>query len=470
MKKGFLLLFSLLTLSLAVSCGEDDGNGSSAVSVSFANQSVNLTEAATPVNIKFSTPPATAGEIVIDFSMANVTYGEDFTTTPAAENNKLTVPFNAGASNVSFTINKLTMVDIQGTVTFEIVSVSNGALITGITATVANFYEAPSLGTLVQVEVGGPTQPNQVYVDLSSGGLITVPRVSWDLGFYSGDKFRVVLNGSLKMTAKALNTTNIDEVAQEDSSMLFGQGEGAANVVDHPSGDLTKTVIAEVSDNADDNKVYLINLGNGPASVPPAVGTDGSAGGAQRGWKKIRVLKSGNDYVVQFADIAATTHQQITITKDSAFNYSFFSFTTGATGQVEPQKNQWDLNFTTFTNFVDNAGTEVPYYYPDFIVTNVKGGARSYQVLTEEFSYDAFTKANVVEANFTDDQRNIGSNWRSTSIMGPNGFPVSQFVLKTDRFFVVKDPAGNLYKLKMTGGANEAGERGFPQFEYKLLQ
>jgi hypothetical protein len=470
MKKSFLLLFSLVILAFVVSCGEDDSKGSSAVSVSFANQSINLTENATPVNIVFSTPPAMAGEIVITFAESNVNYGAEFSTSPAADGNKLTIPFNAGVSSVNFMLNKLTTIDTEGSVTFSITSVSNGALVTGLTATALNFYEAPALGSLVEVAVGGPTQPNQVYVDLSSGGIITVPRASWDLGFYSGDKFRVVLNGSLKMTAKSLNTTNIDEVVQEDSSMLFGQGEGAASVVDHPSGDLTKTVIAEISDNPEDNKVYLINLGNGPANVAPAVGTDGSAGGAQRGWKKIRVLKSGNDYVVEYADIAATTHQQITITKDGAYNYSFFSFATGATAQVEPQKNQWDLNFTTFTNFVENNGADVPYYFPDFIVTNVKGGARSYQVLTEEFTYEAFTKANVVAANFTEDQRNIGSNWRSTSVMGPSGFPVSQFVLKTDRFFVVQDPAGNLYKLKMTGGANEAGERGFPEFEYKLLQ
>lgn len=470
MKKSFLLLFSFVMLSFAVSCSDDDSNSSSSVSVSFANQSANLTEDATPVQILFSEPMAAAGEITISLATNGVTYGSDFTTTPAAQENTLTVPFNAGANSVNFTLNKLTSTESQSSVTFTITGVSNGSLITGISATVLSFFEAPSLGTLVEVEVGGPTQPNQVYVDLSSGGLVTVPRASWDLGFYSGDQFRVVINGSLKMTAKSLNITNIDEVVQEDPSMLFGQGEGAASFVDNPSGDINQTVIAEISENDAENNVYLINLGNGPADAPPAVGTDGSAGGAQRGWKKIRVLRNGNDYVVQFADIDATSHQEITITKDGAYNFSFFSFTLGTTTQVEPQKNQWDLNFTTFTNFVDNGGVSVPYYFPDFIVTNTKGGARSYEVLTEEISYESFTKANVVEGNFTNDQRNIGSNWRSTSVMGPGGFPVSQFVLKTDRFFIVKDPAGNYYKLKMTGGANEAGERGFPEFEYKLLQ
>jgi hypothetical protein len=136
---------------------------------------------------------------------------------------------------------------------------------------------------------------------------------------------------------------------------------------------------------------------------------------------------------------------------------------------VEPQKNQWDLNFTTFTNVLPGA-TPTPYFFPDYIVTNLKGDAKAYQVLTSAFSYDSFTLANVDNTKFTLDQRNIGSNWRSTSATGADGNPVSQFVLRTDRFFVIKDPAGNVYKLKFTGGANEAGERGYPKFQYALLK
>jgi hypothetical protein len=473
MKKSFLFLVSAFVLALAVSCGEDDSKQSIAVSVSFANQSANLTEGGMPVQILFSEAAPSAGQITVELSATNVTYGTDFTTNPVASGNTVVVPFQAGATSASFTIANLVALSEEqiGSVKFTIANVSINANITGITSTLINFYEAPSSGNSYDAVTGGPTQPNQVYVDLSSGGLITVPRVSWDLGFYSGsDHFRLVLNGSLKMTAKPLTTTNIDEVQQEDSSMLFGQGSGSADYVDDPTGDITKTVIQEVADNDDDNPVYLVNLGNGPSDNAPAVGTEGSAGGPQRGWKKVRILKSGNDYVFQYADLNATTHEEVVISKNAAYNFTFFSFTSNTVVQAEPQKNLWDLNFTTFTNFIPTGSSNIPYYYADFIVTNIKGGARSYQVLTDEFTYAAFAKANVVEVNFNEDQRNIGSNWRSTSVNGPDGVPVSQFVLKTDRFYVVKDPAGNYYKLRMTQGANQAGERGFPKFEYELLK
>ena len=53
---------------------------------------------------------------------------------------------------------------------------------------------------------------------------------------------------------------------------------------------------------------------------------------------------------------------------------------------------------------------------------------------------------------------------------GPDGNPMTQFVLRTDRFFVIKDPAGNVYKLKFTGGAKADLERGHPTFQYAILK
>src|SRR5690606_34851277 len=98
-----------------------------------------------------------------------------------------------------------------------------------------------------------------------------------------------------------------------------------------------------------------------------------------------------------------------------------------------------------------------------------RGGALAYSVSTADFSYDSFTMANVDQSKFINDQRGIGDTWRATSAPGPDGFPVSQFVLKTNIFYVLKDPAGNIYKIKMTGGALPNLERGHPTFVYSLL-
>ena len=156
------------------------------------------------------------------------------------------------------------------------------------------------------------------------------------------------------------------------------------------------------------------------------------------------------------------------ISKDADFNFTFFSLATGNTVAVEPQKAKWDLNFTVFTNYFNMGSGDVTYGFSDFITTNAKSGTQVYQVLvTADVTYAAFAKANVVESNFTlskTDQRVIGSNWRSGG--GPTTLPS----IRADRFYVVKDPAGNIYKLKFTGGLKEDGERGFPKFQYSLLK
>ncbi|AOW17039.1 hypothetical protein LPB03_05975 [Polaribacter vadi] len=81
----------------------------------------------------------------------------------------------------------------------------------------------------------------------------------------------------------------------------------------------------------------------------------------------------------------------------------------------------------------------------------------------ENSIYDTFTKEDVVSANFTNDQRSIGSSWRNGG--GPGTLPS----LKENVFYVVNDTDGNLYKLKFLAFTNADGERGHPEFVYSLL-
>jgi hypothetical protein len=334
--------------------------------------------------------------------------------------------------------------------------------------------EIPSVGAVLQPTVGGPNQPNQVYLDLSTGKSESVNRAAWDFGFSTGTDFRVVINGSLKMAVKKLATSDITLPQTSDVNVTVGEGISPATngYVDNPTGVLAGagagigTAIAEVSATDSDNKVYLVNLGFFVSTAVPSVGSV-SVYGDPRGWKKVRILRSGNGFKIQYADLASTTFIEKTIAKDAEFNFSFFSLTTGNTVSVEPQKAKWDLNFTTFTNYLPGA-TQVTYAYSDFITSNMKGGTQVYQVLVADGgSYADFTKAKIVETNFTvsaTDQRVIGANWRSGG--GPGSLPS----IKTDRFYVVKDVAGNYYKVKFLAMTNDAGVRGHSTLEYAILK
>ncbi|MCL7763430.1 HmuY family protein [Polaribacter sp. Z014] len=325
-------------------------------------------------------------------------------------------------------------------------------------------------GAAVSPEVGGPNEPNQVYVDLSTNTTTVVKRDSWDLGFYSGSEFRITINGSLYMATAQLSTTDIDAVNSTTEEVLELQGKVAVGTfdpantayVDAPSGTITETAIAEISDADTSNNVYLVNLGYEVGTEAASTGSVAVAGDA-RGWKKVRILKNGNNYVLQYADLDATTHKEVTISKSATHSFTYFSFNTESEVTVAPEKANWDLNFTVFTNEITDYGS---YGYADFVVNNSRSSSLIYMIDTEvdAYTYDAFSLTDVDATKFTTDQRSIGSSWRNGG--GPGSLPS----LKDNVFYVVNDTDGNLYKLKFLALTNEAGERGHPEFVYSLLQ
>ncbi len=335
----------------------------------------------------------------------------------------------------------------------------------------------PVDGGTVAAKVGGPNQPNQVFVDLSANSQTGVKRDTWDLGFSTGSDFRVIINGSIKMAVKKLETTNIDAVQTQDDAVAVGYSTMASwGYVDNPTGILIGngagigTAIAEISATANDNYVYLVNMGfevGATAPSPGFVALDGKA----RGWKKVRITRDGNDYVVDYADLADTTHKTVKVSKKADFNFTFLSLNSGQEITIQPAKKQWDLSFTGFTNYFPYGDDQITYYYADFITTNVHAGTKVYivQSTAENLAteYTNFTKANVEEGKFTTsatDQRVIGDTWRN------GGGPSTQPSIKDDRFYIVKDVDGNLFKLKFLALTNDAGERGNPVFEYQLLK
>ncbi|OMP32058.1 HmuY family protein [Mangrovimonas sp. DI 80] len=327
-------------------------------------------------------------------------------------------------------------------------------------------------GASVSPEVGGPNQQNQVYVDLSTNTSTSVQRDSWDLGFYSGDEFKVTINGSIYMATAPLTTTDIDAVSSSNQEVQELQPQVAvgtfqaasAAFVDAPSGDISETAIATISENDADNKVYLLNLGYEVGTETPETGTI-AVTGESRGWMKIRVLKDGNDYVLQYANLDDATHEEVVVSKSNEHNFTFFSFNTNSEVNVEPASVNWDLNFTVFTNLIEGYGA---YGYSDFVVNNTKANVGIYMIDSEvetELTYNEFTLANVVDANFVyNDQRTIGSSWRNGG--GPSASPS----VKENVFYIISDTDGNLYKLKFLAMSTESGERGNPEFVYSLLQ
>ena len=164
---------------------------------------------------------------------------------------------------------------------------------------------------------------------------------------------------------------------------------------------------------------------------------------------------------MQYADLEATTHQEVTIAKSPEYNFTFFSLVNETIVDVEPQATQWDLNFTVFIEVLDlPGGGQTAYGFSDYVATNILAETKAYEVsANENLNYQNFSLEDIDENAFEIDQRVIGSNWRDV---------FSQSVTP-NLFYVIEDPDGNLYKLRFTALVNENGVRGYPSFEYSLL-
>lgn len=472
MKKTIYLLFTAVSLVLGACSSDDDVVVQEDFVVAFENPSLSFSaeENTKDVNLVFSTPAPQDGTVTIGFTPTNATYGQDkdFVTTPNAIEDEIILDFSEGDEGASFSLTKLkdAFEGNEKSITFSIqsISVENG-LAGGNTSIQVSFEETAALGGTMAPEVGGPNEPNQVYVDLSAQTQTAISRDKWDLGFYSGDDFRVLINGSLYMAAAELDATDIDAVTEEDVADLKTEVAvgtfDAANIayVDAPNGDLSGTAIDEISAEASENKVYLLNLGSEVGTDVPEVGSVDIADDP-RGWMKIRILRAENGYTLQYAPLDSDSHKEVTITKDPAYNFQYFSLVNEEEVMAQPATGEWDLLFTVFTNEYPGAGS---YGYSDFVVTNRLDDVEAYQVETETITYAEFTSENVDTTLFEEDQRSIGSTWRNAG--GPNSSPS----LKEDVFFIVKDADDNLYKLKFTSLFDKNGVRGYPSFEYTLL-
>lgn len=468
MKKNVLLFLTVLAFA-TLGCSDDDSHEAATIQAAFVNQERNVLQSETEVSLVFSSAVPSAGTILLNVIPTNLVYGTDFTTNPAVVTGTIAVPFSANATSATFTFTKI--IDaIEGevkNVKFTIASISLSNIVTTATTnyTQLNFNETAVQSNTSVAENGGNAFPNGVYIDLSSGQETASNRIGWDLGFYSGAEFRVVLNPGINgFAVKQLATTNIDEVQVEDASVTTGNYDPAGAIyVDNPSGKLTATAIAEISATDADNKVYLVNLGQNISDVP-AAGAGADFSGAARGWKKIRILRSGADYKLQYADIDATTHNEITISKNPSFTHTSFSFTTNTLVTAAPLQAKWDLLLTPYIGYTAYAGGNVSYFFGDGVLLNNLGGTKAYQVMASETSYANFTLTHVVAANFetpTASERNvIGTNWRVT-------YPSAS--VRTDRFYVVQDSAGNIYKIKFNSLLSTSGTRGTTTFEYVKL-
>lgn len=462
--------FMIIGVSLAVSaCQEDPKLPANEVEFEATVAGITAEETSLTIHVNLSRKAEANVTLTFLLETSGVEAGSDFTLEPAPAGNQVTVTVPKGEQQGSIVLSKTEGVLLDGdeTITLTLADAGGKLVVGEKSQLVISFSEIIVAQATMDIQGGGPTYPNKVFIDLSASRQTAVERSAWDLGFSSGDNFSVTLNAANGMMAYELNKTDLTTVTSADTVGLGAKlsvgavfaainsdpipawASEAINWIDDPTGNLANTAIAPVSGTPSENKVYIINRGDGPGN--PAT---------KLGWKKIRVLRSASGYTLQYADINATTFSEVQVTRKASHAFQYVSFVTGEL-LVEPETEKWDIAWTGFTNSL-NYGFMVPYYFQDVILQNTSG-VQTLQVLTTTKTYEAFAESDIPSDFGAQTQTKIGSSWRTGG--GPSGPPS----LRTDRFYLIKDAAGNIYKLRFTA-LTQSGERGRPAIEFALVK
>ena len=443
----------MITLLTIIGCG-DDNPAVVPITVSFSNTSLGGADQV-EAKIIFSRPVSSDGTLNISIS-TDLSYGEDadYYIDKDVMDNTFSIAFTSGDESSSFIIYKGSDLNINEdkTINFNL-DTSNDQSIYVVgdnpTTTLTFSENFTASGGSAEINAGGNEFPNVAFFDLSKITQTSVDKNAWDLAFYSGDEFRVVLNPIVGNMAQSTGKTIITEVDADDT-LGFGvtmvptytaPKEAVESWLDDVTGDLDDTAFGNIE--TANNEVFIVS---------------NKTGGS---WQKVLITQAGDNYEVQYGDIGSEVVNTVNISKSSTHNFTYFSFTNDGEVDVSPAKDKWDFYFSEkiYSYFYSYEGYEVPYGFKNFITIN-RNNTKVAEVMIADNTYDEFSITDASSLSYGSNIDAIGSKWR-------DGYAGTVY---DDRFYVINDSEGNYYKLKFLKMENTAGERGYLNIEYALCE
>ncbi len=260
-------------------------------------------------------------------------------------------------------------------------------------------------------------------------------KTDWDLAFEANGN-HVILN-----TAKAMLAVNTQKV--EFSAVP--STEGLSFIWDETSGNLDSTAI---SDWEGKKNVYVIDRGYDES-------------GLHLGYKKIIFqLVDNTGYSISFANLDGTDSVSYQIPKDDRYNFTFFSLEgEGSIEYIEPPKEDWDIEFTQYTNIFYDQDPPLPY-----LVTGVSINREKVEVSKVfDKTFEEITLSDASDYVFSSSINVIGYDWKFYS------FSVGKYTVDSKQNYLIRSSKGKYYKLHFIDFYDTFGEKGTPQFEFQEL-
>ena len=185
--------------------------------------------------------------------------------------------------------------------------------------------------------------------------------------------------------------------------------------------------------------------------------------GSFREIKKI-VFREVTDSSYRFEYFEGNLSDTITIRKDHAHNFVYFSFTQGNQVQPEPERSAYDIVFTSYYDLATLFQQTIPYKVGGVLlnVWETESAADS------SSTYADISIASLSRLNFSGQRDIPGYRWKSVTVDITGGGSAT-YEVRTNFNYIFKTAQGNYYKLRFLSYTLD-GSSGFPRFEFQQLQ
>lgn len=277
----------------------------------------------------------------------------------------------------------------------------------------------------------------QVYFSLETDSFVgRNMKSAWDLGFECADSgYRVILNTSKLMFAAW--TKSNEDVSDTNQNVTWK--------MDGITGSMDSTAIGDWRSKS---SYLLIDRGLDEK-------------GNHLGFVKLRILSKDIDaYEIEWAELKSVDWNNMRIPVNTARNFTHLSFDQGGqTIDIEPNKSEWDLLFTQYSERLWDGSVFLPY-----LVTGVQINRSETEIAeVRDVDFDAIALDRVGQMDFTSRIDRPGYKWKEYQF--DEGF----YEIIPGFSYVIKSSKGFYYKLRFVDFYNDSGERGFPKFEYQRL-
>lgn len=287
------------------------------------------------------------------------------------------------------------------------------------------------------------TYSNQVFYDLATiTNISSNLRDDWDLAFECDKNgWHVILNYAQMMYAGNTKDTNFANITSNSGiKMLFDPSDG------NPDNTAIRDWYYTENDTVKShNYIYVIDRG---------MGGDYS----NLGKKKIQITVDNEKYILRYADLNGDNEHSISITKNDAYKYVYFSFDDDAIVNIAPTKKTWSLQFTKYATMLINDGEDYPYF-----VTGVLLNPENVSVALDTNDFFNITIQDTSNYQFSNAMDFIGYDWKYYS------FDNESYTIVSNQNYIIKNYNGLFYKLRFIDFYDNLGVKGTVSFEVVKL-